>query len=1080
MENVLEKEVSQKAPVPNKVQADCINNTTNGQYMVIAGPGTGKTFTVTRKIKHMIEDEGVDASRILCLTFSNTAAREMKTKIGEEYNVNVYTYHEFCLTVMEDFPDEFDNLNHKIITDAYKRTLISECIEELNPVAYNDEKNNPYQYIQDILDGIEEIKKNRLKDKNEYFSNLDNNPLWITQLKKLLENKEEKKKDNKEISQTANKEIETLTSKIEKMKELWGFNELYTQKMRDLNYIDFYDMINKVLDKFEDENSLLLAEVAEQYDYILVDEYQDTNKAQNDIVFCLAKHCPNIFVVGDDDQIIYTFQGAKLDTIENFLDNFKDVQVKCLTENNRSTQAILDVSKEIAELQNSFCQFKSDKAKTKKEKASWDSQYIDLRICTMPKFKNLKINKDLSCPETSEMYNKSQPVEFYKFDTQDEERDYIVGMIKNIVHSEECPEKLSEIAILTRTNAELYGYEAYLKANGIPVEITGGKNIFKINSVNVLLTYMQFLTNPEKYSDKIMSYLLFYPFHINPKDYATLYEMKGHYKSLRDNMEHLLRKGITEAHLLKRLKGFLEINTKTLIEQLKDLLDDKTQSVFEYDKLKNFTDTYDYLQKYITKESFTNSIIEIGNKTGIFSYYFNDGLNRLENIKGIKKLISEADAYYTININKGSSFAAFVDYLTKMQEGEMEINLDKENKPLNAVQLSTYHSSKGREFEYVFMPALTSYKWESSSSSYKDKIPLPSKGLDIDELTEKQSQAKFLDNIKLLYVGMTRAKRVLVLSSVIDNTRTGKLSWFIEKLQNKLIDNKDLLIYPEKTEMNILETPQYDYNYSEEFSDFIKNHIPDVFSASSLNDYIKCPKAYFYGYILGIQTGGSVEHLTFGNAVHTAFEYATEKASTNHQYPDCNEVYEVFAKYIDENPTEHPDNLKKSGLEHIFCEGGYYDTFKNIKPADKLKSAAEYKLKYTEDGVSFTGSIDRIDTNTDGTYSIYDYKTGKTNDDIKRNGNHFNYYNQIALYKYLYKKQNNLDDDTKISTCFIYPLIKDKCHLELNISNEECKEIVEELKAAAQNIKDMKFDRPQKCPNSQKCAFKDICEKKLI
>lgn len=1074
MEKVTEKNVNQNLPVPNKAQEDCINNTTQGQYLIIAGPGTGKTFTVTRKIRHMIENEGVDATRILCLTFSNTAAREMKSKIGNEYPVNVYTYHEFCLTIMENYPTQFDNPNHRIITDALKRTLISECIGEINPVAYNNEKYNPYQYTNDILEGIEEIKKNRLK-KQEYFNNLENNPLWKPRLKFLQE------QQNVKFTKKRQAEITSLTENIDKKTELWTFYELYSKKMRDLNYIDFYDMINQVLEKFEEDNSYLAEEVAQNYDYILVDEYQDTNKAQNDIVFCLAKHCPNIFVVGDDDQIIYTFQGAKLDTIENFLANFPNVRVKCLVENNRSTQNILDVSKEISLLQNEFCKFMEDKSDTKTKKKFWADKHIDLRICSMPEFKKLNIEKNLISPKTSKVYDIHKPVEFYGFDSSTDERDYIVGMIKNIVHSVNCPEKLSEIAVFTRTNAELYDYEAYLRANGIPVEITGGKNIFKINSVNVLLTYMQFLINPEKYSCKIMSYLLFYPFHINPKDFNTLYSLKSHYRSLRDNMEHLLRKGITEAHLLKRLKGFLDINSKTLIEQLKELLDDKTQTVFDYDGLKNFTETYDYLQKYITKESFVNSILETGNKTGIFTYYFNEDLNKLENIKGIKKLIEEAEAFYSINFNKGSSFSSFVEYLTNLQESGSEINLDKENKPLNAVQLSTYHSSKGREFEYVFMPALTSIKWESSSSSYKEKIPQFSNGLSFDELDEKQTQAKFLDNLKLLYVGMTRAKKSLVLSAATDGSKSGKLSWFIEKIKAKLINNADLLICPEKTEMNVLENPKYEYNYSEEFADFIKNHIPSSFSASSLNAYRTCPKAYFYRYILGLSpSAGSQDNLTFGNAVHLAFQYATEEAVKNKEYPDNKEVYEVFEKYINENSADHPDNLKKCGKDAIFGENGYYETFKNIQPAEKLEAGAEYKMNYTEDDITFNGSIDRVDKNSDNSYTIYDYKTGKNIDGITKNGNQSDYYYQIALYKYMYKKYNNLKDDVDISTCFIYPLKADNYHLKINVSNEECQEIVEELRGFVKNIREMKFDKPQKCPDGKNCAFKAICAKQII
>ena len=130
------------------------------------------------------------------------------------------------------------------------------------------------------------------------------------------------------------------------------------------------------------------------------------------------------------------------------------------------------------------------------------------------------------------------------FDKTIDERAYIANRIKNLINSDQCPEKLSEIAILTRTNDELKQYEIYLKANGIKVEITGGKNIFDINSVNAMITYMQFLTNPEYYSDKLLSYLFMQPFHIDARDYKTLTEFKSHHKSLVSNIRSLLEKGV--------------------------------------------------------------------------------------------------------------------------------------------------------------------------------------------------------------------------------------------------------------------------------------------------------------------------------------------------------------------------------------------------------------------------------------------------------------------------------------------------------------------------------------------------------
>ena len=454
------------------------------------------------------------------------------------------------------------------------------------------------------------------------------------------------------------------------MVELWGFYELYTKKMKELSYIDFHDMINMVLEKFEDENSSLLEEIAYKYEYILVDEYQDTNKAQNDIVFALSKFCPNIFVVGDDDQIIYTFQGANLDTIENFLDNFKDeVKVVCLTENNRSTQTILDVSQEMAELQNEFCKFMLSKSKlTKSQKELYSNNKVDLRICSKQKFAQLNITKNLLSPATSPVHYKNKSVEYYSFENEQDERDFVVQSIKNILNSSPSPQpspqrgevagclKLSEIAILTRTNEELKGFEIYLKANGIPVEITGGKNIFDINSVNAMITYMQFLTNPELYSDKLLGYLLMRPFHIDPRDYKTLCENKSHHRTLTDNILNLLEKGISEDALKVRLSGLLKSNSNSITDDIKNLLDDKTLTIYDEKKLKDFISTYEYLRNYITKENYANSLLEIGEKTGIFQYYMYDNINKMENIKGIKKLLDEADAYFAIHTNQENSF----------------------------------------------------------------------------------------------------------------------------------------------------------------------------------------------------------------------------------------------------------------------------------------------------------------------------------------------------------------------------------------------------------------------------------------
>ncbi len=472
--------------------------------------------------------------------------------------------------------------------------------------------------------------------------------------------------------------------------------------------------------------------------------------------------------------------------------------------------------------------------------------------------------------------------------------------------------------------------------------------------------------------------------------------------------------------------------------------------------------------------------MEIADKTWILQHYLNDNINRFENVKGIKKLLDEADAYFAIHKNQGNTFYHFVDYLTKMIESETKINLDKEDVPLNAVQLSTYHSSKGREFEYVFMPSLTSKKWESSSSSYTDKIPTATSLETFEECDEKRAQMKFLDNIKLLYVGMTRAKHSLYLSAIENGTPTGKPSWFIEQLKEKFQDRKDILIYPPKPEILNMVRPQSDYNYKEEFKEFIKNRFQKSYSPSSLNTYKRCPKEYFYNFILGLKSDlGDKDNATYGNAVHRTFKKVLDFAMANKTYFSAEKAFEIFSQCIDELPCTYPDNLKQSAKDNIFSAGKYYDKFISIAPADKLNTRAELALNYTlENGICFNGSIDRVDKKPDGTYTIYDYKTGTNSDGITRHGNHADYYYQIALYKYFFKKQYEIDTD--VSTCFIYPLISEEHHLIKDISDAECEEIVQECIDIVGKINNYEFDRPNKCPNAKFCGYKNLCKINVI
>jgi len=154
-----------------------------------------------------------------------------------------------------------------------------------------------------------------------------------------IEQEEKEKKGTRNRLKTVLNNIEAHKRKMGKAQEAWDIYEIYDKKLKQNNFIDFNDMINLVLEAF-DSNEDLLKKASRRYLYFLVDEYQDTNYSQNQIVFKLAEGSDNenIFVVGDDDQIIYGFQGAQIDNLEKFLKRYPKTKVICLDENNRSTQ----------------------------------------------------------------------------------------------------------------------------------------------------------------------------------------------------------------------------------------------------------------------------------------------------------------------------------------------------------------------------------------------------------------------------------------------------------------------------------------------------------------------------------------------------------------------------------------------------------------------------------------------------------------------------------------------------------------------------------------------------------------------
>jgi len=551
-----------------------------------------------------------------------------------------------------------------------------------------------------------------------------------------------------------------------------------------------------------------------------------------------------------------------------------------------------------------------------------------------------------------------------------------------------------------------------------------------------LILYMKLLVNPQANSDKLFTLLLNKPFQLNPRDYEKL---------------------LTQKHLHRNdffIDDIKEMNPETFIDK---------------DKIEDILRTYEYLKSYANGENLKNIVLEIANKTGILKYFVSSQINRFENVMGIKKLIDEAQGLSELETNV--SLEDFVDYLDVAVENGISIVTDKSPIPLNAIQLLTYHSSKGREFEHVYLPTLEAYKWErnarQSGSPYVPTSAILTK--------EEKDEIKSSERIKLLFVGVTRAKHTLTLSYPTAISGKGR------KLTKYIPFEKDMFDYQEfeyDTDgflaEKIEELLTSDFDYEKEFSNYIKARINNLkLSATALNTYLKCPKQFFFSKVMEFEVkDGNKDNMNYGNAVHKACQRLVDEAIKNGFYPSKEE----FIKFFEDDFAQRPISTKKCRADLLERGQENLPVFYNqlINTPVRNLHYAEYKISDCEiDGARVTGFIDRIEKLDDGTFALYDYKTGRSKTkDIEDGRKYEDYLNQLRLYKYVFEK---ITGNIVSKTGFIFP---DDClaNCEKPLTEEDNELIAEKLSFTNKNIKDLNFEaKPQNEQICADCLYRDIC-----
>ncbi len=395
----------------NPAQREAVEKT-EGPVLILAGAGSGKTRVLTTRIAHLIEDKGVQAANILAITFTNKAANEMRERVEETLGSDtkdmwISTFHSCCVRILrKDINRIGYNRSFVIYDSADQVTLIKDCLKELN---LSDKVFEPKVVISTISGA-----KDKLYSPQKF------------------------------------KAIHMHDNRMSKMAEIYA---LYQDRLKRNSALDFDDLIYKTVELFK-EDSEVLDYYRSRFKYIMVDEYQDTSKAQYELIKLLASQHQNICVVGDDDQSIYGWRGADIRNILEFEKDYDDVHVVKLEQNYRSTQIILDAANTV--ISNNI---------ERKRKKLWsdkkDGELIKIQLA----------------------------------ENEMDEADFVSDMIYKICKEQNRTYK--DFAVLYRANAQARSVEDALNRSQIPYNIYGGTKFYERKEIKDLVAYLRVIQNPQ-------------------------------------------------------------------------------------------------------------------------------------------------------------------------------------------------------------------------------------------------------------------------------------------------------------------------------------------------------------------------------------------------------------------------------------------------------------------------------------------------------------------------------------------------------------------------------------------------------
>lgn len=431
----------------NKAQKEAVD-AIEGPVMVVAGPGTGKTQVLALRIANILQKTDIKSDGILCLTFTNSGVAAMRERlrkyIGKEsHGINIATFHSFGMRLIEEYYDILDLPNTPRLMDDADRIILFDEILENNAWEYLRPRGNTSKYYNDLKSLITLLKRERISSR-EFEKEIKDEVSFLKSDKTSISTRGESKGELK-------KEVLKKIEGLERTQEVGRFLDLYEEAKKEKNFFDYDDVLINLV-KLVESSEDAASDIRERYLYVLIDEHQDSSGIQNKFLKEVWGEVekPNIFVVGDDRQLIYGFGGASIEYFEGFKNTFGKAKLITLVENYRSTQTILDAADKILE----------SKLTTEKLKAQ---------------------SKD------------KHPIRLVEADYS---RDEIIACALDIKEKIKNGIDVNDCAILMPKNKEVRAATIILRDMGLPVSTYGNLRLFDSPETESLLRVLKIINNP--------------------------------------------------------------------------------------------------------------------------------------------------------------------------------------------------------------------------------------------------------------------------------------------------------------------------------------------------------------------------------------------------------------------------------------------------------------------------------------------------------------------------------------------------------------------------------------------------------